>query len=241
MRGLPGRLGIVAVAALIAGCGISVGGPSNASSDAPSALPIAAQSASVSVAASPSIAHSPTPTAAKDAVTTINDPDLSLRLPAGWRSLPLAMARSQAEQVSAVMTGAIKEAYEQLIVQIDANEVRLFAAGPTGVDPWQGTLVVEVTDVRSAEEQIARILKLQTAIAKATTSERSTVKLVIGSGVRLEQTAEAPSDQGVAARAINYVVELDDGRIMWINSTGPAASKTFAALIDGAVATISSR
>jgi hypothetical protein len=171
----------------------------------------------------------------------MDDPNLSMRLPAGWRALPITMLRSRAEQASAATTGAIREAYQQLILRVDANQVRVFASGPSGFDPWQGTLVIEVTDAPSVDEQIARVLKIETAFAEATTSERTAVTLAIGAGVRLEQTADPPGGQGVAARGINYVVQLDDGRIIWINSTGPAASKTFEDMIDGAVATISPR
>ena len=171
----------------------------------------------------------------------IDGTDLAIQLPPAWRATPVAALRSHAEQASAAATGAIKDAYEQLIRDIDANAVRLYAFGPTGVDPWQGTLVIQVTDAASIEDQIDRVMKLETAFAKPTTSVRTDVKLSVGSGVRLEQTAEPPGGQGVPARGINYVVELEDGRIMWISSTAPEASTTFAGMIDWAVTTMSRR
>jgi hypothetical protein len=193
------------------------------------------------IAPSPSAAQVPPSAPAAHAVATMDDPNLSMRLPAGWRSLPVATLRSRAEQASAATTGAIKEEYEKLILRIDANQIRLYAAGPSGLNPWQGTLVIEVSAAKSVDEQIAWIGTLLTAFAKPKTSEQTEAKLAIGTGVRLEQTADPPAGQGVPARGINYVVKLGDGRIMWINSTGPEASMTFAGMIDGSVATISPR
>jgi hypothetical protein len=64
------------------------------------------------------------------------------------------------------------------------------------------------------------------------------VTLPIGNGVRLTHTADAPprsEGQAVAARAIDYVIRLDDGRILWINSTAPESSTTFEGMVDWAV------
>jgi hypothetical protein len=241
VRGIPARLGIVSAGVLIAGCGTLAGGSSDTLSAVASASPVADASTSTGVVPSPSTAQVPASAPAADAVATMEDPDLSMRLPASWRSPPVATLRARAEQASAVTTGDIKEQYEQLILRIDANQIRLYAAGPSGLNPWQGTLVIEVTDAKSIDEQSARIGKLMTAFVKPKTSEQTEAMLAIGTGVRLEQTADPPAGQGVPARGINYIVKLDDGRIMWINSTGPEASMTFAGMIDSTVATISRR
>jgi hypothetical protein len=226
---------------LFAGCGTLAGGSSDTLIGAASASPVAAGSTPTGVVPSLSTAQVPASALAADDVTTMEDPDLSMRLPASWRSLPVTTLRSRAEQASAATTGDIKEQYEQLILRIDANQIRLYAAGPSGLNPWQGTLVIEVTDAKSVDEQSVRIGKILTAFAKPKTSEQTEAKLAIGTGVRLEQTADPPGGQGVPARGINYVVKIGDGRIMWVNSTGPAASMTFAGMIDSTVATISRR
>jgi hypothetical protein len=127
--GIPGRLGIVAVGVLIAGCGTLAGGSSDTQSVAASASPVAGGSTSTGVAPSPSAAQVLPSAPAADAVATMHDPNLSMRLPAGWRSLPVATLRSRAEQASAATTGAIKAEYEKLILRIDANQIRLYGPG----------------------------------------------------------------------------------------------------------------
>ena len=173
-----------------------------------------------------------------EGVATMDDPALSMRLPADWKQLPAMSLRSQAEQGSAASTRAVKEMYDQLISEIDGQRVRLYATGPSGFDQWQATIIIEVTDAGSVNEQIDKAQKLATAFGTPTTSARTDVKLAIGQGVRLENTADPPASGGVAARGIDYVVQLADGRILWINTTAPAASTTFADTIDKAIGTI---
>jgi hypothetical protein len=149
----------------------------------------------------------------------------------------VARLREQAVQGSSSTIAAIREVNEQLIRDIDSGAVRLVAFGPSGLPPWQGTMIIQVTNAASIEEQTSRITTLQARFSTPSSSEQSDIALPIGKGVRLSNTSDPPPgfDQAVAARGIDYVIKLDDGRILWINSTGPAASTTFAGMIDWAV------
>jgi hypothetical protein len=224
------------MAVAIAGCASTESGPSGSpttASTAPSPL-AASERASVSVIPS----STPIPTSSPRPVTEISDPDLSIELPNDWHAVSLDRLRERAVQGSSSTIADVRNANEQLIQDIDAGVVRLFAFGPSGAPPWQGTIIILVPTASSIEDVMARIAKLQAAFTKPTSSERSDVTLPIGKGVRLTQTADPPpgSDgQAVAARGIDYVIKLDDGRILWINSTAPEASTTFQGMIDWAV------
>jgi hypothetical protein len=230
---------------LIAGCGSAAGSSSAATTPTPSASTIAAAPI-VSSAPSSSAASRSAPARSTGLVTAIfDDPDATIVLPEGWQTAPASELRKQVEQGAALgPSDAIKRAYQQLLTDIDAQWVRLFAFGPSGFAPWQGTLTIEVTDAKSIAAQIDRVTAIGAAFAKPKTSEQTKVTLPIGTGVRLEQTADPAEEFGpgaVAARGIHYVLELPDGRIMWFMSTGPEASTTFADMIDAAVATLSPR
>jgi hypothetical protein len=188
--------------------------------------------------ASVSASSTPIPTSSPRPFTEISNPDLSIELPNDWHAVSLDRLRERAVQGSSSTIADVRNANEQLIQDIDAGVVRLFAFGPSGAPPWQGTIIILVPTASSIEDVMARIAKLQAAFTKPTSSERSDVTLPIGKGVRLTQTADPPpgSDgQAVAARGIDYVIKLDDGRILWINSTAPEASTTFQGMIDWAV------
>jgi hypothetical protein len=77
---------------------------------------------------------------------------------------------------------------------------------------------------------------LQFALVEPGTRERSDVRLTIGRDVRIERTADpqpgAGSGSVAAARGVDYFVDLGQGRIFWLTSTGPADSPTFADLIE---------
>jgi hypothetical protein len=224
------------VAVLVGGCASTGSGSSAAPAKAstePSFL-----AASERPGASVSASSTPIPTSSPRPFTEISNPDLSIELPNDWLVVRIARLREQAVQGSSSTIAAVRMVNELLIRDIDSGAVRLFAFGPSGMPPWQATMMIQVTTAASIEEQTARITKLQTTFAKPSSSERTDVTLPVGNGVRLSNTADAPpgsEGQAVAARGIDYVIKLDDGRILWINSTAPEASTTFEGMIDWAV------
>ena len=174
-------------------------------------------------------------------VARIEDPDLSINLPPQWRTQPIPELRSGIEQQAAASSGVIHDISVRLLADIDAGEVRLFASGPSGFENWQASLFIEVTDAPSVEAQIAAIKARWAKVGKPTSSDRRTVTLRMGSMERLSQTADPPvgvTGPAFPSRTLDYVTELDDGRILWVTSTGPETSAIFANLIDFAVATL---
>ena len=236
MTKLRDGLRILVLAVLIVGCAPTGGG----SSDGPMTPATAPSTIAVSTRpiASVGASASALPTSSPRPVTNIDDPDLTIELPPDWLVVRVARLREQAVQGSTSTIDAVRKVNEQLIRDIDSNVVRLVAFGPSGAPPWQGTMIIQVTTAASIEEQTARIERLQATFATPSSSGRLDITLPIGKGVRLSNTSDPPpgsEGQAVAGRGIDYVIKLDDGRILWINSTGPEASTTFAGMIDRAV------
>jgi hypothetical protein len=174
-------------------------------------------------------------------VARIEDPDLSINLPPQWRTQPISELRSGIEQQAAASSGVLHDIYLRLLADIDAGAMRLFAFGPSGFENWPASLLIEVTDAPSVEAQIVAIKARWAKVGKPTSSDRRTVTLRMGSMERLSQTAGPPvgvTGPTLASRTIDYVAKLDDGRILWVTSTGPETSPIFADLIDIAVATL---
>jgi hypothetical protein len=246
----------VVIAGLVAGCG-STGGPP------PAASPDSTVTASIPDRSDPpaSLAPSPAPPSPTPgpsvillplgggspgpaATVTIDDPDLTLLLPPAWLPLSVSAVRAEVEHVMAVATPAMRASYAGLIGMIDAGEIRGGGIGPSGFEPWQGTIVYAVSPAASIDAEIARVESLQLADGKPTTRERSDVRLAVGHAVRIEVTVDPPKGAAagsVAARGIEYFVDLGHGRIFWLTATGPAASATFADLIDGTLASLARR
>jgi hypothetical protein len=174
-------------------------------------------------------------------VARIEDPDLSINLPPQWRTQPISELRSGIEQQAAASSGVLHDIYLRLLADIDAGAMRLFAFGPSGFENWPASLLIEVTDAPSVEAQIAAIKARWAKVGKPTSSDRRTVTLRMGSMERLSQTAGPPvgaTGPTSASRTIDYVTQLDDGRILWVTSSGPEASAIFPDLIDIAVVTL---
>jgi hypothetical protein len=227
-------LAIVA-ALMVIGCGPAA--------NAPSVTPLATQANQHTNPPSPAPDHTAsTPAPSTDVFATLDDPKLTIHLPPGWRTIPIPALRDVAVQQSAAASGPIKDLYTQVLADIDSGAVRLVADGPSGVDPWRATMIVQVTDAASVDAQMAVLKTRAGTFGKVTSSEQAPVSLSIGTGERREGTSKPPAGltgQSTAARAIDFVVKLDDGRILWINSTAPEASTTFVDAIDLAVGTIS--
>jgi hypothetical protein len=231
------RLLAVACAIVVAGC--TAGAPRSVAPASTQSAPPTTQPPSMSPAASTGASASPTAAV----VATIDDPSLTMTLPANWQRFPVATFRAEAEQQAATAPEPIKGLYADALADIDAGAMRLIASGPSGFDPWQATMLVEVTNVSSIEAQITEIKRRSATIGKPTTSEQTQMTLSIGVAERLTETADPPAGLtglSTPARGLNYVVKLADGRILWINASGPAASSTFADMIDATVETIAS-
>jgi hypothetical protein len=256
IAGVRRRFGIVvAIAGLAAGC-VSAGGPPPASSPgSAAAMPIPTHSAppaslgpslAASKAPGPSVILLPLGSASPGpaAVATIDDPGLSLRLPPGWQPLPISAIRGELEQAKAVAAPAARAAYAGVIGLVDAGEIRGGGIGPSGFGGWQGTILYAVSPAASIDAEIALVEPLQVAVVEPTTRERTDVRLAVGRAVRIETTADpqpAASSGSVAARGVEYFVDLGHGRIFWLTATGPADSPTFAALIDDAMTGLTRR
>ena len=246
---------VVAIAGLAAGC-VSAGGPPPASSPgAAAAVPSPTRSAPPASPA-PSLTASPTPEASlillrlgstsprPAAVATIDDPDLTLRLPPGWQLLPVSAVRRELEHEMSVAAPAARAAYTGVIGLVEAGEIRGGGIGPSGFGGWQGTILYAVSPAASIDAEIALVEPLQVAVVEPTTRDRTDVRLAVGRAVRIETTADpqpGASSGSVAARGVEYFADLGHGRIFWLTATGPADSPTFAALIDEAMASLTRR
>ena len=170
------------------------------------------------------------------------DPDLVFRLPFAWQTESLASLRAATDQLSLTTSGVSKAGYDRTLAEIDAGIVRLYAAGPAALDQWEGTLIVKVTNGESAEAEIDTLEADNEKFATVKSKQRSNVTLAIGQAVRLSVAVDPPGFAGpgaVPARGVAYAVELEDGRILVFNASGPEASPTFEKMIDDAVATLS--
>jgi hypothetical protein len=140
------------------------------------------------------------------------------------------------------VTGAIKAAFVAYLKEIDDGAVRFIATGPSGFGAWIGSIAVQVeAGDASLDAGVARIERIQAAIAPSTTVERGAVTLFGREGVRSVTTGALPPDAppgSIPARAILYVTRLADGRTLWILASGPEAANGFDAMIDATVQTI---
>jgi hypothetical protein len=245
----------VAIISLAAGC-TSTGGPPPAASPSFTAIRSNPARSAPPASLGPSLAPARTPrpsvillplggaSPGPAAVVTIDDPDLRLLLPPSWLPLSVSAIRGELEQAKAVAAPATRAAYTQVIGLVDAGEIRGGGIGPSGFEGWQGTILYAVSSAASIEAEIALVQPLQDAVVAPTTRERSDVGLAVGRAVRIETTADPPSGAGsgsVAARGVEYFVDLGDGRIFWLTATGPADSPTFAGLIDETMASLARR
>jgi hypothetical protein len=169
---------------------------------------------------------------------------MALTLAQEWRAIPESTVRSQLEQVSSTMTGPNKALVDQKLADLDGGSLRLFVVGPSGFDPWQGTMSIEMFDGGSAATRIDTLDSRSKALGVVTNVDRRTVNLLIGSAIRLSMTVGVPEDleqSAIPAHGIAYAVDLDDGRTLVIDASGPEAATSFPDLIDMMVSTIRPR
>jgi hypothetical protein len=225
-------------ASLLAGCGTVAG--SGSASPAATSLSMAGSGPSTALGG-PSIA-APAGSGATAVALQLSDPDLAMRLPDGWIVESAGDLRKQAERAGAGAPKDVAAAYEQLVRLIDDGEVRGGGAGPSGLAPWTAVLIVGVAKADSLDALVDRVIAFESAGLRRTSKVRSMLATPLGDAVRVEVTAEVPSGTlGVPARGLTYFVELGDGRAVWINATGPQASTTLGATIDGIVGTLARR
>ena len=229
---------VATLVVVIAACGsAAVTGPTS-SPFAASPSPLVPSSSAPIIGPSPPAAESAAPSA--DQLATIDDPDLTFELPTGWRVVPLPAFLKQEQQASALATGPIKQLSDQIVAEIQSNALRLVAMGPSGLPPWTGSILLEVTDAATVEDQVTRIQTRASIFGAPLTTERSEVATPLGQAVRLSILSPPlpPPAKSAAARSLNWVIRLEDGRVLWFNAAGPQASQTFEAMIEAAVATL---
>ena len=127
------------------------------------------------------------------------------------------------------------------LAAIDSGAVRLVAMGPSGFEPWTGSLILEVDrGDPSLEFALARVKSLLSASGPPTFEQRH-ITLSLGEGERIASTRALPPDApagSIPARAIVYVIRLADGRTLLVEASGPEAAQGFESMIDASVMTI---
>jgi hypothetical protein len=176
----------------------------------------------------------------------IADPPLILNLPSGWTELPVESYRTLIENTVAAHPSFVDRAgLVAHLADLDAGLVRLVLIGPSGSPPWTPTLVIEVDHpAASLDAAVARIDRRFTAFGGIGSTERSAVTLAAGQGIRRAGVHPLPSPApsgSVPAQSIEYIVQLADGRVLWLFATAPAASLTFPGTVHTAAITLRPR
>jgi hypothetical protein len=207
-----------------------------ASSIAPSA--VAATSSTTSSASGTAGPFPSIPT------VTITDPSLIMNVPPGWAKLPVENYRTMIQSMASAQPSGfvVQPGLDAHLADIEAGLVRLVLVGPSGFPPWTATLILQVdSPVESLEAAVRRLDGRTAALGGTGPAERRSVTLAVGNGIRRAWVPQLPSGApsgAVPAQSIEYIVLLEDGRAVWILASGPAASITFPAIIDGAVMTL---
>jgi hypothetical protein len=246
---------IVALALAMSACE-GVGG-------APSSLAAASQDAAVTSTPrtsyhSPEVSGDPTTSPGVSAVAatsaspspssaagSIDDPDLVLALPQGWRNVPIATYRFLVATGAEGASAPIRAASLLHLADIDAGRVRLAALGPLGMPQQAATMFVQTdTGDSSLAAAASRIKRLLRTIGPPDTEDEGLVRLPIGDAIRIVTTQgsgpNAPAGT-VPSRAIQYVIRLPDGWTFWIDAVAPAAYESFVAHVDASMATLRAR
>jgi hypothetical protein len=203
-------------------------------------------SSASSIAPSSSVALIPQPSPPSEYpnVGRIEDPPLEIILPVGWRPYPIPTFRLVTASTANQATGTTKRILEGLLADIDSGRVRLVGSGPSGVDPWSGTMIVLINrGDASLADAVTRIEKLTEGVAH-TEVERRDAQLEVGQAVRISSVYPVPPDAragSTASHVINYVIRLEDGQTMWVNATAPQAAKGFDVLVDQSVESLRRR
>jgi hypothetical protein len=173
---------------------------------------------------------------------TIEDPDLTLTLPVRWTTTPIDTYRGMIVAARDALPATDRALYTDHLKKIDSGAVRLVASGPSGFEPWIGSMFFEVdSGDPSLDAALARVEKLMAANAPATTREQRHITFPFGECERIVTTHALTPDApvgSVPARGIDYVIRLVDGRTLLIQAVGPEAAQCFDGMIDASVMTL---
>jgi hypothetical protein len=164
-------------------------------------------------------------------VTT--DPNLSLQLPPGWRSIAVTDTRKLVVQMMAVMTDpALKRAFEWQLAELDSGVVRLAGRGISTPSCASASILLEIRPRAASVDDAVEAWQAHLAEAglPPVTEASEPVDLSIGHAVRRTLTTNPPG--GIPSRSIEYVVLLGDGRVAILIGVAPAIDAGFPALVD---------
>jgi hypothetical protein len=182
---------------------------------------------------------------ASSAAASMDDPDITLALPEGWREVPIATYRFLVATAAEGAPVSVRPTLLAHVADIDAGRVRLAALGPPGM-PQQAASVTFQVDSGDASlaAAMSRIERLALAIAPSDTEDRRAVSLPIGDAIRIVTThnSESIAPAGTwPSRAVQYVIRLHDGRTLWIDAVAPVEYEAMVAHVDASVATLRAR
>lgn len=203
---------------MVAGCGPTSTTPSQTPPAAPTASPFVSPSAEVT--ASPEASASP---ATAGIYIRSTDPDLEARLPDDW----VVIGRTAYEEslelfLEQIGDPAVHRSIEWELANVTNGQLRDVAVHPTGpvitlaVKPSAGTLEQAVAARRADIEE--------NSVPHAVISEAPTTDLFLPA-YRTE--IQTDLEGGVPSRTIEYLVVLEDGRVVVLNGTAQIANEGF--------------
>jgi hypothetical protein len=166
-------------------------------------------------------------------VTT--DPKLSVQLPPGWRSIPVAtFRRLVVDLMGSLHDPALKRVFESELRDFDSGAIRATGAGTSSPSCYTASLAVMIQpEARNIDEALAAWKShLADSGLPYVQVASDPVNLAIGEGVRL--TIMVDVAEGIPSRTIYYVVLLPDHRVAVFGGTAPASDPDFPALVDAA-------
>jgi hypothetical protein len=166
-------------------------------------------------------------------VTT--DPNLSLQLPPGWRSVPVAAYRRLVvELMPNLHDPGLKRAFEAQLRDIDSGAIRATGAGTSSPSCYTASLGLMIQPEANNVDEAIAAWKAHLAESGLPYTEVASepVTLPIGAAVRL--TIMVDVSEGIPSRTVSYVVLLPDHRVAVLGGTAPASDSDFPALVDAA-------
>jgi hypothetical protein len=166
-------------------------------------------------------------------VTT--DPDVSLQLPRGWRSVPIAESRRIVVAMMAAMPDpSLKLAWDWQLAELDSGAVRATGRGTSSPSCASASILLDIQPKANSVDDAVAAWQAHFAIIGSShivvATER--VNLAIGPAVRRTMTANPPG--GIPSSSTEYVVLLPDHRVAILLGVSPATDTDFPALVDAA-------